>query len=461
MWPEWSIRFALPASLHQRWRHAAASAVLLVGSNMTAPSALKRLHNETDPGLLTRFLNHAVTQPNWISLSTALIRLADFLNTHQVPIDYDRRRALDYSGLLPDTEWNRICVVTGALPGNGIKAEVARCYLFRRISGLTTHPSLEVPRGIRNRVLNFPLALTTQLDAALQQTASAFLESNHINEPSTWQPPLDILRGLNLSSPESERTDVTALTSAASAANTTVSQIAKRLNISVDTTRYLLERNPLPPADDRGPGTRRDLIRTNRRSALTADMLNKLYCDDGWSIEAIAKRFDTSHGTIARLARSQQIQLRPNETYVDPNWLYDNYVIKRRTLQDITAELDISMPTISNWIHRHRICLKPPETPAHPMTADQAYHFLAPTLSRPSGRRHLQNFVHALEFPSITHASRGLRINRITLSYQIRCLKRDLKGPLLFRWTPHLPMTPTPLGQQVLQAIQTLELNTA
>ena len=320
MWPEWSIRFALPAALHQRWRPAIASAVLLVGSHMTPQSALERLGCTGDPDMVNRFLKHAAHQPNWASLSSALVRVADFLNTHQSPIDYDRRRALDYSCLLPDSEWNRVCVATGTLPGNGVKAEVARCYLLQMISGFTAHPSLAASfrrPGMHMRVLNFPLALTTQLDAALRRSATAFLETNHINEPCTWHPPLSVLHGLSLPRAESEGVDITALTSAAREANATISRIARRIKVSADTVRYLLERNPISGVDEHASGVRLELIRAGRHSALTAEALNELYCEYGLSIAAIARRYGTSNTTIARRARSQGIQIRPNGTYVD------------------------------------------------------------------------------------------------------------------------------------------------
>jgi hypothetical protein len=48
-------------------------------------------------------LRHLLEEPAWNGLCTALTRLAAHLDEHGSPIaiDYDRRRALDYTHLLP------------------------------------------------------------------------------------------------------------------------------------------------------------------------------------------------------------------------------------------------------------------------------------------------------------------------------------------------------------------------
>jgi hypothetical protein len=63
-------------------------------------------------------------------------RLAAYLDDNDVPIDYQRRRRLDYSDLLPPRQWPDLCRRTGTSPGQGRRDKIVRCMLFACISGL-------------------------------------------------------------------------------------------------------------------------------------------------------------------------------------------------------------------------------------------------------------------------------------------------------------------------------------
>lgn len=70
--------------------------------------------------------------------------MADYLDTHSLPIDYQRRRELSYDGLLPDSTWSRLCGHAGIRPTTR-KAAAARSVLFERISGLPASPRRHSP----------------------------------------------------------------------------------------------------------------------------------------------------------------------------------------------------------------------------------------------------------------------------------------------------------------------------
>ena len=87
---------------------------------------------------------------HWQQIRSALIRLADHLDAHPPPIDYQRRRHLDYTGLLPETAWSRICRRSGTRPEG---ASTARRYLRERLSGLPAFANpLPPDRGSGRRV---------------------------------------------------------------------------------------------------------------------------------------------------------------------------------------------------------------------------------------------------------------------------------------------------------------------
>lgn len=47
-------------------------------------------------------------------------------------------------------------------------------------------------------------------------------------------------------------------------------------------------------------------------------------------------------------------------TYKDPDWLYEQYVVCSRTLEDIADECNIGYATLQFWIRRHGIEPRPP-----------------------------------------------------------------------------------------------------
>ncbi len=66
--------------------------------------------------------------------AAALIQLAGYLDAHDTPIDYQRRRQLDYRRLLPTSQWRRPCRQAQAprqLDGYG---HAAKCVLFEQLS---------------------------------------------------------------------------------------------------------------------------------------------------------------------------------------------------------------------------------------------------------------------------------------------------------------------------------------
>jgi hypothetical protein len=62
-------------------------------------------------------LNHRLwvlrTSAYWQSICAALIRLSDYFDGVGAPIDYQRRRNLDYSELLTEASWRQICTQAG------------------------------------------------------------------------------------------------------------------------------------------------------------------------------------------------------------------------------------------------------------------------------------------------------------------------------------------------------------
>ncbi|QHE73753.1 MULTISPECIES: hypothetical protein [Rhodococcus] len=96
-------------------RPALSTALLLVGTTLTVGEAADRLGSAVRADGVTRTLACLRNAPHWDDTLTALTRLADHLIAEPPPIDYDRRRRLDYRALLPDDLWQMICCRIGTL----------------------------------------------------------------------------------------------------------------------------------------------------------------------------------------------------------------------------------------------------------------------------------------------------------------------------------------------------------
>lgn len=91
------------------------------------------------------------------------------------------------------------------------------------------------------------------------------------------------------------------------------------------------------------------------------------------SLREIAATIGVSRQTIARLVRDYDIPLREPRQYarqtVDRDWLYDQYVNKRRTLPDIAREAGMSTANMARWAKTYAIPMRRPggaATAPHP-----------------------------------------------------------------------------------------------
>lgn len=201
LWPAWSLRLAIPNSQQRHLRPALSSSLLLVSSRLSLDEAATMIDSPIDGHALSRILQLLEKHAQRDGLRLAVIRMADYLAGRQVPIDYRRRRRLDYSMLLPDQVWTQICRDTGTPGVRSVRARIARCMLFERLSGQPASVSSMFPdsNAFRTQVADFPRYLTTELDQALDEHAQEFLADHGISgEPSVWEPPTAVLDGLDL-----------------------------------------------------------------------------------------------------------------------------------------------------------------------------------------------------------------------------------------------------------------------
>lgn len=191
--------------------------VLLAGvrrQSMDLDEAAALLGQVTDGPAVSRMLILLADDARWDGIAAAVARLAGYLDGNDVPIDYQRRRRLDYAGLLTPQQWAGLCRRTGTGPGHGEREKMARCLLFARVSGLPLESARDFdtdddPTYFRAQTYRFAALRTPELAAALDDAARDFLARNGVrDEPLTWQPPPGLLGGLGLPGPDPSLIDV-------------------------------------------------------------------------------------------------------------------------------------------------------------------------------------------------------------------------------------------------------------
>lgn len=216
-----TIAAALPAAMWQEWskpllpdlretavvRATLSCATLLVGSQVKTVGAARLLGDPVTANALNQRLWLLCGSAYWQSIGAALIRLSDYLNTFGAPIDYQRRRNLDYSGLLSEKVWNQMCIQADEPPVAVRPAIGARYYLIERLSG-TPAQWLQAgndsdARMVTALVINLRRGMRTRLEDLLDDHAQSFLAERGVHEPVVWHPPLALLDDLDLPHPNS------------------------------------------------------------------------------------------------------------------------------------------------------------------------------------------------------------------------------------------------------------------
>ena len=363
LWPEWSLRFTVAPCSPAQVRPALSVALMLVGTAGRLGEAADRLGSAVRADGVTRTLACLRNSPRWDDSLIALTRLADHLAAEPPPIDYDRRRQLDYRALLPDERWHKICRRTGIAPGAGQKADFARCLLFERLSGLPASRSpflAPADYDVRAKRAQFPRTLTPALAELLDEAARRFLDDHGLGEePVYWHPPPDLLDGLDLPGPDPGTVDLAALHDLARE-RTALSEIARQLGSTLDVIRYLLEKHPAPALPMATERFEQRAARSAAEEAVSRTQFVDLYCIQRRTLAEIGAMIGVSRKSAGRLARHHGITPTVGGPPVDPAWFHDQYVTQRRTLRDLGHEVGLSVPRMSRIAKDYGIPIRPP-----------------------------------------------------------------------------------------------------
>ncbi|MEU6353130.1 LysR family transcriptional regulator [Streptomyces sp. NPDC047072] len=466
IWPLWAVRLNPVPQVRDHLAASLAASLLLVNSRIELAAAVKELGDLIDQPILTHTLQALRDDARYEGIQLALISLVAYLDSHDVPIDYARRRRLDYTGLLRLEEWREVWDRSLLPPRASQRFEPARCFLFERISGLP-YPQMPDPPNnslsFRTRWGRFPLLLTRGLIDGLDQIGRAFLDRNGIqDEPVFWQPPASLLDGLDLPRPDPARLDIEQLRTLVNAGQPPLA-IAQALGTDLRSLRYVATQHPLPTPDlsieaIRARASGRVITSVPlARELLPTDRLEQLYVDEDRPFTEIERETGVSRKTLAALSDEYGIPRRSTtqRKKLDKQWLHEQYIVQGRTLADVGRETGMSGAAVAARARGHGI---PVQNNRQPQQA--RYDFAsAPAVIRPSlnntyAIRRLRIFLQVVRYPTLGEACRTHGLSQGTVTQQLQRLESDLGGPLLIRAGRGRQLELTRLGREVVRAIE-------
>lgn len=457
-WPWWTLRLAPQWSVDRLMRGAFACLSTSSGTALSIPGTVTRLGVGITNFYVAQALHRLATEPAWDAQRTALARIARHLDHHGTPIDYARRRALDYTDLLPEPRWETLLARTGFRRHRGTLRSM-RCLLFETISG---KPASAAPQHYaphtkiqRDAFSDFPTLLTARIATELHLVATDFLADHGIDEPVSWQPPRELADRLNLPGPDPDALPRQLLTDLLGA-DIPLGQAASQAGMTLNSARYVLTHYPRDTSSDRDVGER-------LRALLPAETFRDLYIDRGWSLSALAVRYGVNRRRITTLATAYDIPLRdPSKppSGISRRWLHEQYVRRGRSSEDLGAELGLHPTTILSWCRRYNLPVRPGGPNVHRSalyTAEAIPPELRPALTGTHPWKRLIAFVRLRDHPTLRTAAATLAINPKTLASYVRRLERELGQQLVHRSTTLAPITTlTEQGQVLASTIATL-----
>ncbi len=357
LWPDWSIRLRPRTIDPNSFRIAAAIALCVPGATVTIPSIRDRWPGPRFTQRMVIFGRLVTADPHGTAILGALCALADQLDRHGAPIDYERRRTLANQIVLLDADaWTVMCRAGGTPVGAGRKLADARLWLWETLTGGLPQQAPPVLRPDHPEFLTnharFALRLPGPTARRLSEHACHLLDAHGCHdEPLTWSPRSDAIELDQLPGPDPDALDPNRV-HATFARGLTPSQTADELAITLEHLRYIACRHP--PESAHHPASTVP-ARIRLATLLTPEELRELVTH-GNSLRAIAARYDISRKTIHDDLIAHGIPIPPRDRHqraVERDWLHEQYIGKRRTTRDIAGEIAASPSTISRLLHQH------------------------------------------------------------------------------------------------------------
>ncbi|MFE5958008.1 MULTISPECIES: TniQ family protein [Streptomyces] len=434
LWPSWTLRLLPPKSPHQArlagLRRACASLLLLPGGPAGHRTAARIMGNAQFRSSLEALLAFVDVD----HLCTSLVHYARLLDAHDVPIDYQRRRALFGDParelLLDESAHWLLCKELGNRQFQQVHLQRLRWQLRRLLLGADPESGNHAPAWTHR----FAYRTHSGILAFLHQQARWNLDAHHLGgEPVTWEPPAHWLDALDLPQPHLDLPDerVRALLTAESAAR----DVARQLELSVHQLRLLMESRGLSAATR--PHNKGTYPRPPRQGVLVPERLRDLYERQGLQQLQIAELAGCSSAVVKTALKQAGIARRPRraagelQRSVDPQWLRTEYHDRGRTVADVARELAACDTNVSQLLDTWGIPRHPPGHRAPPAWQPSPFADLGSPLSaemqhvstRRGGTEWLRTALLIPGHRTRRSAALTLGIPRTSLNHRLRMLE--------------------------------------
>ncbi|WP_103529211.1 TniQ family protein [Streptomyces sp. SM12] len=470
LWPTWTLRLIPRQGIKESLFRAVMSVLLLLPGQTTRNA--RKVTDQLNPHLptyTTRTLQVLLGNEHDQALP-ALCYLADYLDEHGSPIDYQRRRRLVPAEPISREEWTELCFATGTHPGGKPGAPISRhVHAQRHLHQLLTGSDLNNPQqplawrspADRSRHLTFTLTLTLAQRQALRDYAAGILERLDIDEPVTWEPPEDACTGLTLPGPRFTDVDLTDVRRLVVTEGRRITEAADALNTTPTHIRLALEHidHQPPPAGPNSPLAAWRL-RQRARDLITREFLEREYVTGRKTLTVIAAETDLPRHVVVEQAEAIGITIyrSPRPLAIDAAWLREQYLTRKRSTSDIAHEAGTEDETIRRRLQRLGIPLRAPGVHSRTiMTATLDRTVPRDIRAAVEGTLHgwlrLHRFEIAMAFPTLDTAAGYLQVHQSALVTQFQRLERDIGHPLFERGAFGKPHRPTSRGKALLRAL--------
>lgn len=466
IWPDWAGRL-LPSEGHWADLHRGMmSAALLI------PGHPERNQSEEITEFNARISRASISVPlrGHDQVIRALARIAHHLDEHGSPIDYRRRRQRIPAETIDWQTWWELACSVDAHPGDeGTQQRLRNAN--RYLNQLLTGSDLADRRNVlafagsddRSHHLRFTLSMSMPLRQALHDYADSVLEKFDIDEPLTWSPPAALADGLVLPGIDIAELDIDKIEQLVIVEQRRLVDVADILGVHIEHIRFALERLDRPQRTwlkGTPPAARRREQRAE--SQLTREFFEREHLTGQRSLRELSAETGFSITELSQYARRCGVTIRkgPAPTRIDPLWLREQYLERRRNMADIAAELGTIPGVIANALERFDIPTRPATGVASWTETNRTYNDLPDSVRAAvegtyNGWERLRRFQIAMQFPMLKPAAEHLRIKQANLASQLELLERHLGAALFTRYNRPAPQKPTTLGQSLLDELAT------
>jgi hypothetical protein len=420
IWANWAIRLGSePGTRPVKFRSRILAALLIPHSGLPVREIAALAGGDYGHQAIGHQLGKLAARGTGTDALRILTELALAIDSHAIPVSYQRRRELAAtSTLIDNATWKKMARDAGMHAGRDARAGHARRYLYEMLTGCSladAPPHCRITSSTDwAEYHDFAIGVTADLAAALRDHARRILDANAMSgEPVQWEPPASWVTAGSWPGADPAQTDPGPIHRALFRQDTPPTRIAASLGISIGHLRHVLLLHPLPRP--LRPATRGLLPRTG-----------------------------PGPGDAVR---------------IEPEWLREEYLTWKRPLAGIAAQAGCNVKTLGKFARDHAVPLRRPggtgyaipsaQNGIHPRDLPEP---LRQAMTGQGARRRIERLLVIAASQTLTQAAGTLRTTQSTLSSQLKTLEDACGGQLIERHPGTRGIgNLTPLGEQLCE----------